>query len=475
MADRECAPLAVGADELRTRHVWRLQPGAPFLMVAAAMSVTSGSAFAVRLFSTLGPVGTLWIRNLLAGLVFVAIGARSLRVPTRDQAVRLAALGVALGACNVAFYEALDRIPLGIATTVEFLGPLAIAVAGSRRAVDVVWVALAAIGVALLGNPTVHVNFAGLVLALVAGAFWAAYIGLSKRLVHEVGPVFAITAAFVVSAAVLTPFAVWHGGSAIFRANILGMALAVAVLSAGLPYLLELVALRLVSAPTFSIFLSIEPAAAALMGLAILGQHLGLAELLAVLLVVSASAGASMTARSAVASSLPAPDPGGPEIVDLVDENDEVIGRAPRQEVRGRNLLHRKVAAIVRNNRGEIYVHRRTETKDVFPGMYDMFVAGIVISGESYQGAIRRELKEELGIDGADPAFLFKSRYRDTDTNWWTCGYEVMWDGPIRHQEQEIAWGGFMSQVDLIARLDQWAFVPDGLQVFRRYLDERGR
>jgi inner membrane transporter RhtA len=381
---------------------------------------------------------------------------------------------VALAACNVAFYEALDRIPLGIATTVEFLGPLAIATFGSRRAADLVWVAVAGVGVALLGNPTLHVNVAGLVLALVAGAFWAAYILLSKRLVHEVGPVFAITAAFVVSAVVLTPFAVGRVGSTIFRPSIFGTALAVAALSAGLPYFLELVSLRLVSASTFSIFLSLEPAAAALMGLAILGQHLALVELLAVLLVVSASAGASMSARSAVGSILPAPDPGG-EIVDLVDGKDEVIGRTPRHEVRERNLLHREVTAIVRNHKGEIYVHRRTDTKDVFPGMYDMFVAGVVASGESYGEAIRRELKEELDIHGVDPAFMFKARYRDPAVNWWACTYEVVWDGPIHHQEEEIAWGGFMSEADLVANLDRWAFVPDGLRVFRRYLDERDR
>jgi len=161
------------------------------------------------------------------------------------------------------------------------------------------------------------------------------------------------------------------------------------------------------------------------------------------------------------------------EIVDLVDEDDEVIGRAPRHEVLVRNLLRRGVAAIVRNNRGEIYVHRRADTRDAFPGMYDMFVAGLVTSGESYEDAIRRELAEELGIEGTEPAFLFKSRYRDADVNWWTCGYEVVWDGPI-HVSEEIAWGGFMPEGDLIVKLEKWPFIPGGIQLFRRYLDERG-
>lgn len=170
-----------------------------------------------------------------------------------------------------------------------------------------------------------------------------------------------------------------------------------------------------------------------------------------------------------------APALGAEEIVDLVDEDDRVIGRAPRREVRARNLLHREVAAIVRNPRGEIYVHRRTDTKDVFPGMHDMFIAGVVTSGESYEDSIKRELSEELGIEGADPTFLFKSRYRDRDINWWTCGYEVVWDGPIRRQEDEIAWGKFMAESDLIEKLDEWPFVPDGLVAFRHYLDERAR
>jgi isopentenyldiphosphate isomerase len=161
------------------------------------------------------------------------------------------------------------------------------------------------------------------------------------------------------------------------------------------------------------------------------------------------------------------------EMVDLVDEGDEVIGRASRREVRAGNLLHREIASLLRNGGGEIFVHRRTETKDVFPGMHDMFVAGVVASGETYGQAVLRELAEELGIEAAEPAFLFKTRYRDEHNNWWTCVYQVAWDGPIRRQESEVAWGEFMPEADLIAKLDEWPFVPDGLDVFRRYLSER--
>ncbi len=161
------------------------------------------------------------------------------------------------------------------------------------------------------------------------------------------------------------------------------------------------------------------------------------------------------------------------EMVDLVDEGDRVVGVAPRSEVRSRNLLHREVAAICRNAAGAIYVHRRTETKDVFPSMHDMWVAGVVSSGETYAEAVRRELREELGISGAEPVFLFKHRYRDDHLNWWTEAFEVRWDGPIRHQPEEVAWGAFLPEAELLAKLDEWAFVPDGVDVFRRYLRER--
>jgi inner membrane transporter RhtA len=265
---------------------------APLLMVGVAVSSNSGSALAVRLFSILGPVGTLWIRSLLAGLILIAAGWRSFHRPTVGQALRLTALGLALAGSNLAFYESLGRIPMGVAATLEFVGPLAIATAGIRRARDVAWPLLAAGGVVLLGDPAVHINLTGFALALTAGAFWAIDILLSKRLVDEVGPVMTLGAAFAISALALTVPAIPAAGP-LLHWKVMVAALVVAILDAGLPYLLELFALRVVSASTFSIFASLEPAAAALMGLAILGQHLRPAQLVAVLLVAVASAGAS--------------------------------------------------------------------------------------------------------------------------------------------------------------------------------------
>jgi inner membrane transporter RhtA len=316
-----CSPLSLGRRPVGiapgaglAQGAAGLRGAAPLLLVAVAVSGTSGSALAVQLFSILGPVGTLWIRNLLAALILVVITGSSFHPPSRGQALRLAALGVVLAACNISFYEALSRIPLSVAATVEFLGPLAIAVTGIRRAADLTWPLLAAVGVVLLAAPTADLDPLGLLLALAAGAFWALYILLSKQLVHEVGPLITMTGAFIGSALVLTPFALPAAGS-LLQWPVAGAALLVAVFSAALPYVLELVALRLVPASTFSVLLSLEPAAAAPAGLVILGQHLGPVELLAIALVVTASAGANLrTGKSGaelptttISPSLPAP------------------------------------------------------------------------------------------------------------------------------------------------------------------------
>jgi 8-oxo-dGTP pyrophosphatase MutT (NUDIX family) len=153
----------------------------------------------------------------------------------------------------------------------------------------------------------------------------------------------------------------------------------------------------------------------------------------------------------------------------LVDGEDRVIGHAPRSEMRARNLLHRGTAVAVRNSAGDIYVHRRTRTKDIFPGLYDMFVGGLVVYGESYDDCARREVAEELGIVGPTPVPLFKHLYPGPENRCWTAIYEVTWDGPIVHQETEIEWGAFLSLAELEQRLDEWSFVPDGEEIYRRY------
>lgn len=163
--------------------------------------------------------------------------------------------------------------------------------------------------------------------------------------------------------------------------------------------------------------------------------------------------------------SRPTPGPGD-EIVDLIDLEDRVIGQAPRREVRRRNLLHRGVGILCRNSRGEIYVHRRTRTKDVFPGQYDMFVGGVVGRGEAYRDAASREVAEELGVVGAELVRLFDHTYIGPDNRARVEVFSVVWDGPIRHQAEEVEWGAWMATVEIEERIREWPFVPDGLEIW---------
>ncbi len=159
------------------------------------------------------------------------------------------------------------------------------------------------------------------------------------------------------------------------------------------------------------------------------------------------------------------------EIVDLVDMENRITGQSTRREVRSRNLLHRGVGILCRNSKEEIYVHRRTTSKDVFPGMYDMLVGGVVGAGECYDAAARREIAEELGIEGPTPRWLFDHLYIGPRNRSWVAFYEVEWDGPIRHQASEVDWGSFMTYEAFLEKLPIWEFVPDGLEIFRRYVE----
>lgn len=160
------------------------------------------------------------------------------------------------------------------------------------------------------------------------------------------------------------------------------------------------------------------------------------------------------------------------EWVDVVDEADRVVARALRGEVRSRNLLHRTVSILCCNSRGEIYVHRRTATKDVFPSMYDMFVAGTVAAGDSYAATAERELQEEIGAV-CQPTEFFKYRYEGPHSRSWTMVFGVTWDGRIVPQPSEIAWGEFMTPAVVAQRLNVWPFVPDGREIYAAYLDRQ--
>jgi isopentenyldiphosphate isomerase len=165
------------------------------------------------------------------------------------------------------------------------------------------------------------------------------------------------------------------------------------------------------------------------------------------------------------------PDPGD-EWVDLVDAQNRVLGKARRSDVRRRNLLHRGVGILCWNSRNELYVHRRTWTKDVFPGMYDMFVGGVVGAGEPELDAARREIREELGIDGPEPRYLLHHLYEGALNRAWVALHEVVWDGPIRHQTSEVEWGTFLTLKQILEKVEVWSFVPDGLEIFQRLYRE---
>jgi len=157
------------------------------------------------------------------------------------------------------------------------------------------------------------------------------------------------------------------------------------------------------------------------------------------------------------------------EWVDLVDRDNQVVGRALRSEVRHKNLLHRGIAVLVRNSQGQVYVHQRTSTKDVFPAMFDMFVGGVVGSGEDYLEAARREAQEELGVENTQLEFLFDYLYQGPLNYSWVRCYRVTWDGPIRHQPEEVQWGEWMDEGDLDEWVGRVPVVPDGLEVFYAY------
>ena len=155
--------------------------------------------------------------------------------------------------------------------------------------------------------------------------------------------------------------------------------------------------------------------------------------------------------------------------MDVVDAQDRVVQCVTRARMRRDNLLHRSVSVLCQDSRGGIYVHRRTDTKDVWPGLYDMFAGGVVAAGEDYALAAAREAREELGIVGAELRFLFTHRFDGEHSRSLIHAYTVEFDGPIVHQPSEVAWGRFCSMQQIIENPEGWQFVPDGVELFARY------
>jgi inner membrane transporter RhtA len=272
------------------------------MVLTGIVSVQFGAGLADRLFGQIPPAAVTGLRLWTSAVAMVALSgpglARSLRELRERRAVTDAAIacsfGISLAVMNYSIYQSFARIPLGVAVTIEFLGPLAVAVAGSRHLRDVGWVVLAAIGVVLLTQGgDGHLNLAGVLFAALAAICWAAYIVLSSATGRRFPGSGGLAIAMVVSAVIVTPPAVVSGGSAMFRPAVLATGVAIGILSSAIPYRLELEALRRMPMRLFGVWLSLEPAVAALIGLALLGQHLSGLEWLAICCVMVACAGAA--------------------------------------------------------------------------------------------------------------------------------------------------------------------------------------
>jgi len=269
-------------------------------VLLAVLSVQGGAAIAKSLFPVLGATGTVSLRVILSALMLLAAFRPRLARFTAAQWRAVIPYGVVLGVMNLVFYLAIVRIPLGLAVTLEFIGPLGVAVAGSRRALDVVWVVLAAAGIALIAPWSGGgVDPLGVALALAAGACWAAYILLGGHVSRVVSGGAAVAVGMAIAAVTVLPVAVASGGLGRLTPRLLAAGVGVALLSSAVPYTLEMIALKALPARTFGILMSLEPAVAALTGLIFLEEILTVAQWLAVALVIAASAGATLTTKPA--------------------------------------------------------------------------------------------------------------------------------------------------------------------------------
>ncbi|MFH8568781.1 EamA family transporter [Streptomyces sp. NPDC017993] len=269
------------------------------LVIGGIVSLQFGSSVAVLLFPRAGALGVVTLRLVVASLVLLVVCRPKVRGHSRGDWATVVAFGVALAGMNSLFYQAIDRIPLGAAVTLEFLGPLILSVVTSRRALSLLWAALALGGVVLLGREGFDgLNLAGAGFALAAGALWAAYILLSARTGQRFPQADGLALAMTVAAVLSLPLGVASAGAALLDPVTVGLGAAVALMSSVLPYTLELLALRKLPASGFAVMMSLEPAAAATAGFLVLHQVLGWVEVLAIGLVVVASVGAVRSAGS---------------------------------------------------------------------------------------------------------------------------------------------------------------------------------
>lgn len=272
-------------------------------LLAAMASIQAGAALAKGLFPLVGAAGAASLRLGFGTLLLLAV-FRPWRTPmARGQWSALLAYGVSLGAMNLLFYKALETVPLGIAISLEFTGPLAVALLGSRGLREIAWVALAVLGLLLLlpGSAGKPLDLGGAACALAAGGFWALYIVYGQKAGAEHAGPQTVALGSLVAALVVLPFGIVHAGPALFAPALWPMALAVALLATALPYTLEMVALTRMPARSFGMLTSLEPVFGAMAGLLFLHEHLSLPQWLGIGAIILASAGAALGARKPVA------------------------------------------------------------------------------------------------------------------------------------------------------------------------------
>lgn len=269
------------------------------LVLAGGISVQFGGALAVSLMPRAGALGVVALRLAVAALVLLVVCRPRLRGHSRSDWGTVVVFGITMAAMNGLFYQSVARIPLGLAVTLEVLGPLALSVLASRRAVNLVWAGLALCGVFLLGGGGGggfgDLDPVGVAFALSAGAMWAMYIVFSARTGRRFPQADGLALAMAVAAVLFLPLGVIESGTRLLDPTTVALGAAVAVLSSVLPYTLELLALRRLPASTFAVLMSLEPAIAATAGFLILNQTLSMTESLAIALVIGASMGAVRT------------------------------------------------------------------------------------------------------------------------------------------------------------------------------------
>ena len=270
------------------------------LVVGAITSVQFGSGIATTLFAQIGPGGAVLLRLISATVVLLALWRPRVRGRSRRHMILAVIFGFVLAGMNLTFYHALHRIPLGAAVTFEFVGPLAVAIGGSRRPVDLVWIALAAAGILALTHAGAHgLDFVGVLLALIAGGFWGTYILVNARVGRAFERGTGLALAMFVASLIALPDGLIEGGTHLLEPRSLALGAAVGMLSSAIPYSFENEALRRIAPSVFGVLMSLEPGMAALAGFIVLGQDLSARALLGIALVVSASIGASRRSREA--------------------------------------------------------------------------------------------------------------------------------------------------------------------------------